>query len=154
MHAWRQPLLVGNAHQQRRERFTLLLRECGEQLLLVLAADLANCVDGAMTCRREPKRVRPAILRIGSTLDQPAFLQFVDERHHPTREHAKLGSDLLLASAGRQGNDPQESGMGGRQTLRAEPVRKLRCCMSTDLGQEKRGALGWTFAQRAERITK
>jgi hypothetical protein len=44
--------------------------------------------------------------------------------------------------------------VGGRQAPRAEPVSKLRCGMSTNLGQEKRRSLGWTFAQRAERITK
>jgi hypothetical protein len=139
MHARSQSLIAGDPRQERRKGIPLFRAQRGQQGVLVIVRHPADRLKNLAASRRELQQIDPAVAGVFEPLDEPSFLQLVHERDQPAREHAEPVRHLLLAGAGRGGDDAETAGVRWRQSERTEPLGELRGRMSADLCDQKRG---------------
>jgi hypothetical protein len=115
--------------------FALLLVERGAEGVVVLAGDPADVGEGRRAPLREMKRVRSPIVRILAALYEPLRLQLVHEGDEPARVDLEHGCELLLAQCRGAAQDPEDPGVRGRETERAQMLAESRCRVSAHLGE-------------------
>ena len=145
MNARREPVVRGDALQQGRELQPLGGTQAGTHVFVVDARGLTDAAEHFTSGRSQMQRINAAVAGVGFPDDEPARLQRVDHSHKAAGVHAERERKALLADAGRPVQEPQNSGIAGREILRSQQLCELLCSPGADLGKEK-GNLGrFTF---------
>ena len=77
MYSLPKPLMLRDSHQQSRELLSFVLRQRGQQGILVFSHQTANGVQDRFPLCREAKRITAAIGFIGLALNQALRFQFI-----------------------------------------------------------------------------
>jgi hypothetical protein len=138
MNPWRQALFVRDPAKQRSELVALFPVEGCADRIVVCLRHAANVRKYACPHVRHVQRVQTAVFGVVASLEEPAFLELVDERDESAGKHAEQGRQLLLADARACGHSPQYPCLRGNQPYFGESLREARSSMSSDLGDEER----------------
>jgi hypothetical protein len=84
------------------------------------------------------QRVQAAVFGVVAALEQPSFLELVDERDESAGKHAEQGRQLLLTDASACRHSAQYPCLRGNQPYFGESLREARSSMGSDLGDEER----------------
>ena len=117
-----QALVGGDALKQRSELLAFLGGEARTDGFLVRGSDPAQLAHEPTAFSSEMEGVVAAVLRVATTLDQPALLHFVDQVHQPVGGHAEAARDRLLARTGFAAYQPQEPDLGRGQVEGRDPL--------------------------------
>ena len=104
----------------------------------MLARDAADVLKHLFASCGQLQDVDTAILGVFEPLHQSAFLELVDERHQPAREHAEALRDVLLAGSGRGSDDAKRTHVRRCQSEGPEALGKLCRRMGPNLREKKR----------------
>jgi hypothetical protein len=131
-------LLIRNTRQERRKHALLIGGQCSQKRGLMLARDAADGLKHLFALCGQLQDVDAAILRVFEPLHESAFLELVDERHKPAREHAEPLRDVLLAGSGRGSDDAKRTHVRRSQAEGAETLGKLCRRVGPNLREKKR----------------
>lgn len=109
VHAGRELLLVGDAREQGPQLLPLFRGERRANGVVVSTGYAANLGHDLGALLRQVNRVDASILRVVPALDEPSFLELVEQRNEPARHHAEPRGERLLADARVARNRPERS---------------------------------------------
>ena len=139
MHSGFKSLLLGDAEEQSGEESALVFAERCAERSLVLSGDLANEGQCLFSFLGEVQGI-DAPVALGGLASKKAFaLEFVDEGYEAAGVHAKALGELLLAEPGGLGDETKDSGVGGRELVRGQPLREALRGVRTYLSQQEGG---------------
>ena len=87
------------------------------------------------------QRIRATVGRAIPSLDEPALLELVEQRHEAAREHAEFFAERLLAEAVSLSEDPQNAHVRRFQVQRGQTLR------------EPHGGVGSYLRQKESQLT-
>ena len=142
MYARRQPLLIGDARKEIDELRALCGREGCARCLVVGSRDAPDLAHRLLPFGRQVQRIDAPILGVIATLDEPAFLELVDEDDQPARKDRERPRERLLTEPRARRDRAQDAGVRPRQLERGEPFAEPGRRVIADLRQEERRRTG------------
>lgn len=138
-----EPLLDGDALQQRGQLPMLTGRQRRGEIVLVPQRDLADLCEDPLTWPGEVQRVVATVDVAAPSLYQVAPLQTIDEVHDLARRDTELGGEGLLVAARSRGDQSQQPGLCGRQLQWVDPFGVSGGGVRAELSEKERRARGW-----------
>lgn len=139
MDVGREALLVGDALEQVVEVVALVFAECGQQGILVLTGERAEGGEHPAAVGGEVEGMAAAVVPVAATLDETALIEGVEEGDEAAGHHLQTGGEGLLGNARAGAEDPQDTGVGGREADGEQPLGKTCGGMAADLGEQESG---------------
>jgi hypothetical protein len=97
-----------------------------------------------LTGGRQSNPMRPAILFVAHTADEPSAFKFVGHGDQPAWRHADCLSELPLSRAGIPSQKAQDTDQGQREIDSPHPRSEFRGRMRSQLSQQKCGTVSLT----------
>lgn len=130
-------LSLNDSLQERREPLTIGRAHVSRQLLFVLGGDPAREGEQITALAGQIQSADPAVTRIGTTFDQTAPLQLIDQRDHAARRHLYRVADRGLRLTLAEIDDVEDSKQGRFQADRRDPLRESPSGIDADLGKQE-----------------
>jgi hypothetical protein len=138
VHPSNKTLLIGNLEQQSCKGVALILTESGEQCVLMFPRHLPDLLQDLVTIFCQLNGVQAPVMRVCFPLHQAPFLQIVQYGHQTAGVNLESGCKLLLARAGLDPKQAQNSRIGRREFQNPQSFSKLRRGMCPYLGKQER----------------
>lgn len=144
--------MCGDAAQQSLELGPVGLIERGENFVLDrIGLDLGGCEQRASAIG-QMDRVRAAVGRVWSALDQSPFFQFIDEPDHGVAVNMQKVGEFLLAAPVGGGEMVEDPEVCGVESERGKPRREPARDVMADLGQQEHPSIVQQLIRHASTV--
>ena len=103
----------------------------------MLPGQFAKLLQNFPTTLCQMERIQTPVIRVLSSLHESPFLKIVQDRHQPAGMNLQLCCEFLLAQAGRNAQESQDSGVWRREVKNSQSFSKLRRGMGSKLGNQE-----------------